>query len=76
MVDYPHASAACLCYLGEREGEAQSGDAECLKFSLSLSLVSDCPPYSAGLLKLAKGESRKERVEAADELDTSKCCLG
>lgn len=20
MVDYPHASAACLCYLGEREG--------------------------------------------------------
>lgn len=74
MVDYPHASAACLCYLGEREGEAQSRDAECLKFSLSLSSRT-VHLYSAGLLKLAKGESRKERVKAADEPDTSKCCL-
>lgn len=36
MADYPHASAACLCYLDGKEGgkEAESKGAGCLMFSL------------------------------------------
>lgn len=82
MVDYPHASAACLCYLDEREGgeEGESKDAGCLMFSLffccpaGLSTLS-CWPFEIGKRKKENEESRKERASgsksAVDELDFS-----
>lgn len=65
MADYPHASAACLCYLDEKEGgeerERESKDAGRLMFTLfSFAAPPDCPHCPAGDLKLA-GERKRMR---------------
>lgn len=52
MVDYPHASAACLCYLGKREERRWMFQV----FSLRLSTVL-CQPYNTG----KRAKSAKER---------------
>lgn len=82
MVDYPHASAACLCYLDEREGgeEGKGKDAGRLMFFLfsccptGLSTPSCCP-FEIGKGKKENEESRKETASgsksAVDELDFS-----
>lgn len=67
MVDYPHASAACLCYLDKRvRGEEGAGkDAGCLKFSLSLFFrcstrlsTLSCWPFEFGKGKKANEETQ------------------
>lgn len=73
MADYPHASAACLCYLDEREGgeEREGKDAGHLTFSLFFSAFPlDWPRCPAGYLKLARerkgtreGEERGRAVQ-------------
>lgn len=64
MADYPHASAACLCYLDEREGgaEGESEDAERLMFSL-LSL----PCWSVHPVLLAIGNWQEKERERGKE---------
>lgn len=69
MADYPHASAACLCYLDGREGgkEGESKDAGHLMFSLftrcpaGLSMQS-CWPFEFGKRKEENEGRRVERV--------------
>lgn len=90
MADYPHASAACLCYLDEREGgeerERESRDAGhsvlslFLCCSVGLSTLS-CWPFDVG--KRKKKNEGNERGEVAKKCsrragllrDTSKRCL-
>lgn len=42
MADYPHASAACLCYLDGREGDERGRKQGCWTFNV-FSLSSRCP---------------------------------
>lgn len=90
MADYPHASAACLCYLDEREGgeEGKSKDTGRLMFSLffcypaGLSTLS-CWPFEIGKRKKEDEGRRGERVSGPKSCslgagllpDTSKRCL-
>lgn len=64
MADYPHASAACLCYLDEREGGEQrekAKDAGHLMFSLFFLLLCwtvHTVPLLLAILKLARERKR------------------
>lgn len=79
MADYPHASAACLCYLDGREGGEEREKQRCCTFKVLFALL-DCPHCSAGHLKLARERKRtrgrrEERVSgpksAVEEPDCS-----